>query len=236
MTKRASAIRIPSTALLHRAAGSPKFAAGAAGTCRACGIESAGVPFDAWVKPTFTDWDKIAPGEILCQACQFCFCDQSGLLATLVGKSKPQRMRNYSHFVAGDRWIPLSKGDKPRMRALLLDPGLQLAVIADSGQRHILFRAKPGWWQFEEHALRPAPEALPQFLLPVEELYAGGIFSKREIASGAYSQRRVLEFGPERWARVEPLVRPMRGQILFTLAVFLAQPKEEGEERQDDAG
>ena len=190
--------------------------------------------FSDWVKPTFTDWDKIGTaGEILCHACQFCFTDQNEPLAKLVGKDKPQRTRNYSHFVLRGQWIPLSKGAKHRMRELLLDCAPEVAVIADSGQKHIIFRATPGWWQFEEQAIRPFPRELRAILDPVERLYNAG-FSKTEIESGRYSSKRLIDAGISLWQPAEREVSPWRGSIRLQLALFLAQ-KERDDER-DDSG
>lgn len=111
--------------------------------CRFCGGNGEGIQFQDWVKPTFTDRDKLLPGEIVCNACLFWFEEASQELANITGKDKPQRMRNYSHFVVNGEWIPLSKGDKARMVELLTsEPFPELAAIADSGQKHIVFRAR----------------------------------------------------------------------------------------------
>jgi len=106
------------TSIIWNAAQKPPGEAISGGICRVCGDYGNGIPFSDWVRPTFTDWDKILPGDIFCQACQFCFEEQSELLAQLVGKEKPQRMRNYSHFVVDGEWIPLSKGDKAKMQGI----------------------------------------------------------------------------------------------------------------------
>jgi hypothetical protein len=114
---------------IWRAAGAPAMLGDEAGVCRACGLRATGSAFTSWVRPTFTDHDKLAPGEIVCHACQFCFTDQNAALAHLVGKAEPQRTRNYSHFVLRGEWIPLSKGDKRRMRDLLLEePAISQAI------------------------------------------------------------------------------------------------------------
>ena len=105
------------TRALWDAAGQPGGDGNETGVCRICGQDGIGFPFAAWVRNTFTDWDKILPGEIICQPCQFSFAESSELLASRVGK----RMRNYSHFVVGGEWIPLSKADKTRMVEILHD-------------------------------------------------------------------------------------------------------------------
>jgi hypothetical protein len=221
------------TRILYSAAGSPDYPGDAHGVCRTCGLDGEGLPFAKWVKPTFTDHDKLTAGEIICRACQFCFDDHVAELTRRVGKDKLQRMRNYSHFVVGGEWTPLSKGDKRRMRELLFaDP--DVAVIAVSGQKHIIFRARPGWWQIEEQSRRPFPRELAAVLDPVETLYAG--FAKAEIETGRYSQARILKFGFPRWRELDAAIKPLRGTPALELALFLAQREEDESEQPGDSG
>lgn len=202
------------------------------GRCRFCGNESTGEAFSTWVKPTFTDFDKLQTGEIVCHDCLFFFNEASTELAARMGKDKPQKMRNYSHFIVKGEWVPLSKGNKAEMRALLLgDTFPELAAIADSGQKHIVFRAtrnpigsKAGWVQFEEQRIYLVPDDLRKLLDPIEALYE--TFSKGEIESGEYAGYRILKFGLERWQQFEGQIKPWRGNPIFALALFLAQKKD----------
>lgn len=212
-----------STWLLWDAAGRPPGSGDLHGGCRICGQDNPGLSFDDWVRPTFTDWDKVLPGGVICHACQFSFVEASELLAARVEKEKPQRMRNYSHFVVDDEWIPLSKAHKARMVEILRS-GFEVAVIADSGQKHIIFRAAPGVVQFEEQQVRDVGAVLA-LLDPVQALYAG--FSKIEIETGQYQQHRIVKFGLLEWNRLEQSIRSWRGSLPFALAVFLAQKQEE---------
>ena len=210
--------------------------------CKFCGQASEGVSFADWVKPTFTDFDKLQGGEIVCNACLFFFAEASQELAERMGKDKPQRMRNYSHFVVNGEWTPLSKGNKDKMRELLLgDFFPELAAIADSGQKHIVFRAtrnapgsKSGWVQFEEQRLYLIPEELRTLLLPVEGLYAG--FSKGEIETGDYAGWRIIKFGLECWQELESQIKGQRGKPIFSLALFLAQRSDDGESGNQESG
>jgi len=199
------------------------------GKCRICGDVGEGSAFNVWVRPTFTDWDKLHDGSIICTGCLFWFEERSEELAQLVGKDKPQRMRNYSHFVVGGQWIPLSKSHKSRMAELLNEPFPELAIIADSGQKHIAFRARcnsaggaSGWVQFEEDALFIEPRMFHPLLSQIETLYEGG-FSKTELESGIYQPYRIRKFGIEAWHQIEQYLRQNRGRLLFRLALFLAQ-------------
>lgn len=201
------------------------------GHCRFCGQEKQGQEFDKWVRDTFTDWDKLLPGEIICDDCSFWFEQKSILLQEKMGKDKPQKMQNYSHFIVGGEWIPLSKGDKSIMAELLLGESLpELAAIANSGQKHIVFRAtrnqpgqNAGWVQFEEQSIFVYPEELKTLLDAIEELYE--IFAKSEIETGNYVGYRVIKFGLERWQELEQQIKNQRGKPLFSLAIFLAQKR-----------
>jgi hypothetical protein len=207
------------THILWKAAGQPSGDGDGLGICCICGQMSNGLSFASWVRDTFTDWDKILPGEIICHACQFAFAESSELLADRVGKDKPQRMRNYSHFVVGDEWIPFSKANKAQIVEILRGD-FEIAIIADSGQKHIIFRAIPGVVQFEEQQVRAVDKALA-LLDPIQELYAG--FSKSEIEMGQYKQHRIIKFGLPEWDRLEQQIGPSRGSATFSLALFLAQ-------------
>jgi hypothetical protein len=209
------------------------------GQCKFCGFISDGISFEKWVKPTFTDFDKLQAGEIVCNACLFFFDEASAELAERMGKEKPQRMRNYSHFIVNGEWTPLSKGNKAQMRELLLgDVFPELAAIADSGQKHIVFRAtrnpagsKAGWVQLEEQKLYLVPDELCGLLVPIEGLYTE--FSKGEIESGDYAGYRILKFGLERWLELESQIKSQRGKPIFSLALFLAQRSDDGERNQE---
>jgi len=207
------------------------------GVCRFCGQQSNGDDFQVWVKPTFTDHDKLLPGDIVCDDCLFWFEEKSAELATKVSKDKPQRMRNYSHFIIGGEWMPLSKGDKTTMTKLLLaTPFPELAAIAESGQKHIVFRAtrnsaggKAGWVQFEEQSLWLEPDELRIVLDVVEP--ALSVFSKSEIGSGNYLLHRIMTYGLETWQKLETIVKPLRGGLFFSLVIFLAQKREDDNAR-----
>lgn len=216
-------------AILYVAAGEPPMPGDARGVCRTCGTTGVGVPFERWVKATFNDHNRLMPGEIVCHACLFTFDDSSALLQARLGRDKPQRLRNYSHFVLDGVWHPLSKANKREM-VELLRAGPEVAVIAVSGQKHILFRARPGWWQIEEATVLPFGVALWPALTDVERLYNGG-FSKAEIATGQYIQRRIIQFGLGEFLELEARLRPQRGTMPLELALFLAQILEVNDER-----
>lgn len=185
------------------------------------------MPFSAWVRDSFLDHDKLGPGTLLCGPCQFLFEDKSRVLQARRGTATPQKMRTYSHVIdAAGAWHPLSKGDKPALTSqLLAQPGPQVAVVATSGQKHLLFRAQGGWWQVEEQAVRPNVPRLTWLLGLVTTLLAAGL-SKTEIATGQVRQSRLRQAGLATYHPVRAL-QPHQGSVLLTLALFLAtSPRE----------
>lgn len=220
---------------IYAAAGSPPVEGDTAGTCRACGRDSIGLAFASWIKDTFVDHDKLRPGSIICRSCLFCFDDHNEILTARTGKPKLQRMRNYSHFVtASGEWLPLSKGKKARMRELLTgEQSPAVAIIATSGQKHLIFRARMSWWQIEERTVLPFPEQLGALLEPIETLYRAGA-SKGEIETGHYSQKTIGKVGRSLWLDLELKLRPFRGGLPMQFAVFLGQKDDTGADCESD--
>jgi len=225
---------------LWEIAGRPPMDGNEIGKCRICGGSGSGQPFSGWVRPTFTNHDKLQSGSIICHACQFLFDESSELLATRVGKEKPQRMRNYSHFVVGGVWYPLSKCDKGRMKTYLFGTDFpRLVVIAESGQKHILFRAmwnSPGlcdygYIQFEEQGAFVNRSNLQAILSSVEKLYIA--FSKESILTGRYNTNFIMKHGSDWWWSLEQQIQKYRRTLLLEIAVFLAQ---KGEDREGESG
>jgi hypothetical protein len=180
------------------------------------------------------DYDKArAPQSgYVCEACLFSMAERSPELQARAGKDKPQCMRNYSHFVLHGQWLPLSKSQKREMYEILRqDP--ELSVIAISGQKHLIFRARPSRWQVEEQSIVPDVARLDWLMERVEALYSGG-FGKQEIASGGYTLWRIGQFGVKAWEALEHDLRAYRGSALFELVVFLVQKGEDS--GQGDAG
>ncbi len=211
------------------------------GICVFCGQEGSGPAFSEWVKVTFTDYDRLQDGSIVCEGCLFFLDEHSTQLQEIMGKDKPQKMRNYSHFIVAGKWIPLSKADKKRMQDLLLSPPFpELAAIAVSGQKHIVIRARrnppnsrTGFVQFEEHSIYINPPELKQLLHLIEYLYRG--FSKAEIETGNYNPNRIISFGFAAWSEAETQLNAWRGRPIFPLALFLAQRSENGQNRDSQS-
>jgi hypothetical protein len=211
------------TGLIYQAAGSPVMPGNVAGVCRACGAEGVGVLFGDWVKEGFTNHDLLRPGSIVCRACLFSFEDKSALLMLKTNRPTRQKMRTYSHFVVEGQWHALTKANKREMRELLAS-NPAVAVISESGQKHLVFRARVGWWQFEELSMLPDWARVESLIVPIEELMTG--FSKAEIESGNYIAHRVQKFGLTRWRELSEPLKAVRLSAYFQLALFLAQRDE----------
>lgn len=210
--------------IIYAAADAPSMDGNEQGMCAVCGIDGVGVPFSAWIKDTFTDLDKlIHGGTITCHACQFCSRDGLPTLAERTGKDKPQKFRNYSHIVHHGTWFPLSKGQKSAMRDLLVQSP-EVALIATSGQKHLFYRSSPGRWQVEEQSMLPDVSTLRLLLDVVTPMLQ--IFSKAELQTGRYDQRRILLFGIDPWRNAEQVLRAYRGTLIYDLVLFLAQKEE----------
>ncbi|MFN3327599.1 MAG: hypothetical protein ACK40U_01880, partial [Fervidobacterium pennivorans] len=125
------------------------------GICRVTGKYSIGVPFEKWVSDNFTDFASLYPGDIISNEAIFCFSDDNTFLQRKLGRQERTRFRNYSHFVVGNEWLVFTKAQKQEMYHILVDYEPTIVVISDSGQRHLLFRYRYGFWQFEFHYVEP---------------------------------------------------------------------------------
>lgn len=216
--------------MIYRAAGEPEVGASETGVCRLCGALDRGAAFRDWVKPTFTDHDLLRPGDIVCRGCLMTTQNFSELYQRLLSRAKRQKPWNWSHFVLGGELVLLSKGEKERMREILiLSP--EVAVIAVSGQKHLCFRARPHVWQFELTATPADPDRLAAILRVTDDLYSRGA-SKKEIESGHYDARSIQRMGLSEWRALETELRQHRGTPMLELAVFLTQ-KQESEDADD---
>jgi len=190
------------------------------GICRITGQPDKGLPFNSWVKDTFTDLGNLKPGNIVSNAALFSFDEANEALGVATGKNSPQKCRNYGHFVADGIWYPFTKAQKAEMFAMLHKP-LQVCVIADSGQKPLLFKHRPGTWQFEEHFIQPDIEKLKFLHTPIHKLCS--IFTIDEIQTGQYQPQRIAKFGLAEWKKLEDTIKYYRGAAMFDLALFFSK-------------
>lgn len=212
--------------------------------CWLCGGETHGVgwPRRTAVAETFTNHNlaRVPTSETICQACVYLSSVESwgSYVADHPGKELKTggviSWRFYSHAVSSaGHECP----NRARWRQLLVappDPPF-LFVIAESGQKHLLFRAAVAYdrdrypIQVEEDRLIICCDELQGCLNSFEYLYALG-FSKQQIASGDYNQKTVRSVGLTTWRLAEAEISPYRRLFpeLIRVALFCAQRPEEG--------
>ena len=189
------------------------------GICRITGIQTTGLPFDKWVKNTFTDHAFLKPGSIISNEALFCFEEKSTLIQALKNKEKPQRFRTYSHVVHRDKWHVCTKADKRLIYDLITD-GASLVCLSDSGQKHLLFKHRPGMWQLEDSFIIPDIEYFKWLHEQMCTLLDAG-FSQTEVITGHYLQYRIMQATVSVWKTLEDKIKPCRGTSLFNLAAWL---------------
>lgn len=195
------------------------------GVCRITGKQAKGLLFDKWVRDTFTDQAYLLPGTIISNEALFCFDEQSKLLMKKTGKTKPQRFRTYSHIIDADgNWHTVTKGDK-RLIYDLITQGAQLVCLTDSGQKHLLFKHRPGFWQLDDLFLIPNISAFKKLHSDMCALLVLG-FSQGEVISGNYNQYRILQAGMPAWKAAEDKIKPFRGNQLFKFTSWLLFTKQ----------
>lgn len=228
--------------LIYSAAGKPNLdftLQKISNNCWLCGESiKSGIDRDLVIADTFVDRDKCKnpAGKFICSGCAFCFSEK----LILPEYQKPQKFRTFSHFVVMGKWYYFTKAQKDEMRRILFDPpaGEWLAVISDSGKKHLAFRAPVNYGkhgclvQFEENRIAYEPKLLPSYCQTIETLMQAG-FSKSEIETGNYNQSKILKSGLPFWKARENLIRKWRGSLSFKLALFLTQKSEHDSDEQE---
>lgn len=205
---------------LYRLAGA-KFSVGnTSGVCRITGQPSTGMPFGDWVKDTFTDHAYLHPGDIISNEAAFCFTEDSTLIQAMTARDKPQRFRTYSHIVTGSEWLCLTKADKQRIVGLLLSGECRIVCLTDSGQKHIFFKHRPGFWQLDETFVVPDLDDFAHLHGLMMRMLALG-FGQTQVQTGHYHQQLILKAGLSRWQEIENQLSPRRGEPMFDFAAWL---------------
>jgi hypothetical protein len=215
--------------VLHAIMGSP--AAPGAGDvasfhCWVCGSTATrGQQRWKWSGANFTGQNKARcpPSDYVCESC----------IVVMAGKP-PNTERMYSHFVEGESWLRVNKGQKPAMREFLRREKRApwFASIADSGQKHIVPWSPVnapgirGFVLFEEALIELPDEPGWSLVDDIAQMLTDGA-TKDEILPGAWTARAYSLLGLERVERFEEAYGSMRGGPWFELAVWLAQRDEE---------
>lgn len=189
------------------------------GICRITGKQAFGINFDKWVRDTFTDHASLKPGTIISNEALFCFDEASEIVQKQAGKDKLQRFRTYSHIVFAGKWYCLTKADKKLIFELICN-GAELVCLTDSGQKHLLFKNRPGLWQLDDIFITPDIDLLKQLHSQMCELLKLG-FSQGEIISGNYNSYRIQKAGLQAWRELDLQLKPHRGNRMMEFAGWM---------------
>lgn len=206
---------------IHRASGQNQIYGETIGTCRITGISGIGLPFDKWVKDTFTDHPYLLPGDIICNEALFCFDEQSEFLRQKTGREKPQRFRTYTHIVAGGVWYLLTKADKKQIFELITTQNPEIVCLSESGQKHLLFKNRPGFWQLEETTDIPPDVELLKVIHSIAQKLMELGFSQTEIISGNYPGYKFMKIGLSDWQDLENIIKPYRSTKIFDITTWM---------------
>lgn len=189
------------------------------GICRITGKEGSGMDFESWVKKTFNDFDFLYAGTIISNEAAFCFDEASEELQRKTGRDKLQRFRTYSHIIENGNWHCLTKADKRQIYNLITE-GAEVVCLAETGQKHILFKHKQGMWQLEDLFVKPDIPLLKKLHTAMCELMAYG-FSQSELITGDYKSHRIMKAGLENWKILEDEIKLHRGSGMFDFTSFM---------------
>lgn len=206
--------------MIYAAAGQPVHYGDTAGVCRITGKESTGVPFEKWVKSTFSDYSALHPGTIISNAAAFCFCEVDTTLARLLGASKPQNFRTYTHVIDAESvWRCYTKSDKAKIVEEMLS-GAKLVCITSTGQKHLLFKNRIGFWQYDDLHVPMNRSRFEMMHSEMMRLLREG-YNQKEITTGEYKYPTIVKVGLEVHLRNEERLSAWRGSPMFSLAAAL---------------
>jgi hypothetical protein len=206
--------------LLYEVAAIKKTYGTVPGVCRITGKESTGLPFKTWVRDTFTDHAYLKPGDIISNEALFCFDESSEVIQKLTDRDKPQRFRTYSHIIANNAWHIYTKANKREMYQLITSGTCQVVCLSDSGQKHLYFKHRTGFWQLEDQFIVPDIDTLKFLHSRFGELLDVG-FSQTEIITGNYIGYRVMKAGLQAWKTIEDQIKPLRGTLIFNFTAWI---------------
>lgn len=219
--------------------------------CWLCDGETDGVGWwrDTAIPSTFTNHNqaRCLTSESLCQPCAAMASKATWERYVAAHPEKGLKTghamswRCYSHVFSPSIPGGHDSPNRARWRQWLLDPPDPpfLFVVAESGQKHLIFRARIAYSrdrfpvQVEEDRIFVDRQRLALCLDAFEWLYQMG-FTKDEVRLGEYSQARVLAAGLGRWRAAENAFVSWRQMEpdLVRLAHFVAElPAEERERR-----
>lgn len=190
------------------------------GICRITGKESVGLPFKKWVKKTFTDWSYLFEGDIISNEAAFCFCEVSKDFAKIVGREKPQNFRTYSHIITQENdWHCLTKSDKSFIVELLQEKP-KVVVLTDTGQKHLYFKHRDGFWQLDENHILPNLDLFNKMHSYMMNCIEKG-YNQTELKTGEFKFNTIKKVGLKTHLQVKKQLEAWRGMPMFDFAAWL---------------
>jgi len=196
------------------------------GYCYLCGEQMEyGMKLKKIFSNVFTDWNagKHRTATHVCEAC--CF--------TILQSPQKNSLRMFSHVANKDK---LHLTNRVELRQYLTEPPKPPFVInlAVSQKKHIAFKSEVNYSKdvftvmYEEMPVLVNRQEFIKLLNLIEHFLYG--FTKTEITTGQYNQKRILDFGIEEWQAFEDRVKEYRGKPLLDVVMFVAQKIENKEE------
>ena len=191
------------------------------GHCCVLDKKAVGLPLNKWIRKSFTDVQNLGGGDIVSNEALFCFDEANEEVQKRANKEKPQHFRTYSHIVHDDNWYCLTKADKRKMYELIIREA-ELVSLSDSGQKHLVFKHKRGFWQLEELYIKPNI-AIFQYIHNLMSDLLKLEFNQFEIYQGNYSSKNLMKVDLKKWKQLEKELCFFRRKHfdLFHLSSFL---------------
>lgn len=190
------------------------------GICCITGKQGVGVKFEDWVPDTFTDYAYLKKGDIICNEAAFFFAQKNEYLQKMLRKGVVQTVRNYSVIVHNDTVHFCTKADKKKMYELICN-GAEIVCLAESGQKHILFKHRIGFWQLENvNNIVPNVNTLQTLMQAGQTLLSLG-FTQTECITGQYRYKLQHTHEFETWQQAEKTLAQYRGTMYFKMFAFL---------------
>ena len=189
------------------------------GICKITGKKGIGIFFKDWVRDTFNDYTHLKIGDIISNEALFCFDEASEIIQEKTGKEKLQRFRTYSHVVLNSNWFCFTKAHKKEIYEAIIK-GAEIICLTDSGQKHILFKHKIGFWQLDELFIKPDIDFFLELHSAMTDLMKIG-FSQSSIIEGNYNSNFIQKNGFEIWRDKEIYLKKHRGSGMFDFASWM---------------
>lgn len=195
------------------------------GICAVCGKRiTEGISIKKVVSGTFTDWNILAniTSDYVCCACTWCI--------------KEPRMRR-SQWIATKDELKFFKRDDIGIYLFSPPETPFVFFITATYKKHGSFRARVNgsrdlfYIQFEDRQVLFSPNRYKELWAVMNRMYR--TFNKTsEIGRGDYIQKRVFEYGIDKWRNDEEMLKQYRGTQVFELLLYALNKQEEDKKKK----